>query len=190
MLLLLLGLASARAVPDAGTVAVLMADTREPDLRRWLEEHKRNELGLDEQARLVTMLTAYLNGKWACQHGYELLFYRLLRGGCAHPVWGERHPSYCKLTAIGEALSAGYGWVVYLDSDAFVHPSRAPRREERPERGASAGGGVRERADEGERRAVGVEGELALHPVAAVPAPAPPQDMRPTCGHGIYMVMV
>jgi hypothetical protein len=61
--------------------------------------------------------------RYACRHGYTLLFYLLRTPGCVHPLWGTRHPSYCKLTAIGEALAAGYEWVVYLDSDAFVRAS-------------------------------------------------------------------
>ena len=97
-----------------------MMDNRRPDLNSWAQQHGRNELTLVIQARLVTMLTAYLNTRYACRHGYELLFYKLVETGCMHPLWGTRHPSYCKLAAIGEALAAGYRWVVYLDSDAFV----------------------------------------------------------------------
>lgn len=106
------------------SVALVMMDNRQPDLNLWLEQHgSKRELNLDAQARLVTMLTAYLNTRYACRHGYTLLFYKLSHPGCAHPIWGMRHPSYCKLTAIGDALAAGYEWVVYLDSDAFI---RAP----------------------------------------------------------------
>lgn len=101
-------------------VAIVMMDDREPDLAKWLERHERNVFSLEEQAQLVTILTWYLNLRYARRHGYSLVFYRLGNPGCTHPVWGARHPSYCKLTAIGEALAAGYSWVVYLDSDAFI----------------------------------------------------------------------
>lgn len=109
---------------DAAKIAIVMMDNRPPDFSLWLKQHgASSELTLDSQAQLVTMLTAYLNMRYACRHGYTLLFYKLRRPGCAHPLWGARHPSYCKLTAIGEALAAGYEWVVYLDSDAFVRAS-------------------------------------------------------------------
>ena len=106
-----------------GSVALVMMDNRQPDLSSWMRQHVKDELNLDAQAKLVTMLTSYLNQRYACRHGYTLLFYQLSRPGCTHPLWGSRHPSYCKLTAIGEALAAGYKWVVYLDSDAFVRSS-------------------------------------------------------------------
>jgi hypothetical protein len=43
------------------SVALVMMDNRPPDLGRWLRQHGgSNELTLDSQAQLVTMLTAYL----------------------------------------------------------------------------------------------------------------------------------
>uniref|UniRef100_A0A7S4BR63 Nucleotide-diphospho-sugar transferase domain-containing protein n=1 Tax=Chrysotila carterae TaxID=13221 RepID=A0A7S4BR63_CHRCT len=74
----------------------------------------------------ATMMTYFLNLKYACLNGYQLIFYRLITEGCVHPRWGWRHPSYCKLCAIAEALAAGYEWVVYLDSDAFVRNATLP----------------------------------------------------------------
>ena len=106
-------------------VAIVMMDNRDPDLAAWLDQHRRNVLSLEVQARLVTILTSYLNMRYACRHGYTLLFYKLRRPGCMHPLWGARHPSYCKLTAIGEALHSGFAWVVYLDSDAFIRGREA-----------------------------------------------------------------
>ena len=112
---------AAPAAPGApGSVALVMMDNRQPDLRSWLRQHAKDELNLDAQARLVTMLTSYLNHRYACRHGYSLIFYQLSKPGCKHPLWGRRHPSYCKLAAIGEAIAAGYEWVVYVDSDAFI----------------------------------------------------------------------
>ena len=40
---------------------------------------------------------------------------------CRHELLGERHPSYCKLAAVAEALHRGYELVAFLDSDAFFH---------------------------------------------------------------------
>ena len=45
--------------------------------------------------------------RYACAHGYTLLYYRLAREGCEHPLWGARHPSYCKLAAIAAVLAHG-----------------------------------------------------------------------------------
>jgi hypothetical protein len=67
----------------------------------------------------TTLWTQFLNLKYACAHGYSLIFYQLVGHGCRHPLWGQRHPSYCKLAAVAETLAAGYGWVVCVDSDAF-----------------------------------------------------------------------
>ena len=50
----------------ADSVALVMADNRPPDLTKWLKEHgSSSELTLDSQAQLVTMLTAYLNMRYA-----------------------------------------------------------------------------------------------------------------------------
>jgi hypothetical protein len=38
---------------------------------------------------------------------------------CHHLLLGERHPSYCKLIAVAEALARGYELVAFFDSDAF-----------------------------------------------------------------------
>ena len=69
----------------------------------------------------VQSLTAYLNQRYACEHGYAMLYLRLSEPGCEHPRWGHRHPSYCKLAAISEALSRGHRWAVFLDTDCYVH---------------------------------------------------------------------
>lgn len=104
-------------------VAIVMMDSRAPAL-----ELRDEELTTQVQAKLLTAFTYYLNHKFACKHNYQLLFYKLADtdcagercvSGCAHPVWGDRHPSFCKLTAISAALRRGHDYVVYIDSDAF-----------------------------------------------------------------------
>ena len=62
-----------------------------------------------------------LNRGYACQHGYDLLYLRMQAATCRHELLGERHPSYCKLAAVAEALHRGYELVAFLDSDAFFH---------------------------------------------------------------------
>ena len=62
-----------------------------------------------------------LNRGYACQHGYDLLYLRMQAATCRHELLGERHPSYCKLAAVAEALHRGYALVAFLDSDAFFH---------------------------------------------------------------------
>ena len=71
-----------------------------------------------------------MNLEYALFHGYDLIFFQLQGTGCAHSQcgagcthtrWGARHASYCKVAALGAALSTQrYNWVVYIDSDAFM----------------------------------------------------------------------
>ena len=60
-----------------------------------------------------------LNRRYACRHGHDLLYLQMRGRTCRHPDLGERHPSYCKLTAVAEALARGYEVVAFLDSDAY-----------------------------------------------------------------------
>jgi hypothetical protein len=60
-----------------------------------------------------------LNRAYACAHNYDMLYLHMRRPTCSHPALGERHPSYCKLAAVAEALGRGYDLVAFLDSDAF-----------------------------------------------------------------------
>jgi len=60
-------------------------------------------------------LSFELNRRYACAHGYHLLYLRMKGESCSHVSYGTRHPSYCKLAAIGEALARGYEWAVWLD---------------------------------------------------------------------------
>ena len=106
------------ALPMSRRTAVVMMDTRVPDLvnlaRRWDATDQPMKHNVS-----TTLWTQFLNLKYACAHGYSLIFYQLVGHGCRHPLWGQRHPSYCKLAAVAETLAAGYGWVVCVDSDAF-----------------------------------------------------------------------
>ena len=62
-----------------------------------------------------------LNRAYACAHGYALIFYQMSGNSCTHATLGERHPSYCKLAAVGDALvRRQFATVVFLDSDAFI----------------------------------------------------------------------
>ena len=110
------------------SVAIVMMDSRRPEMKMGLTRHNKQEMTTQAQGRLLTLFTYYLNFKYACRHGYKLLFYKLASTdcdgrrcvtGCTHPIWGERHPSYCKLSAIAAALAEGYETVAYIDSDAF-----------------------------------------------------------------------
>eukprot|EP00966_Prymnesium_polylepis_P127297 2944009-Prymnesium_polylepis.1 len=107
-------------------------DTRFPELQRWAAKGcDAIQISKKQSADLIT-LTYFLNVEYARANGYDLIFYRSQRDascaknstkcevGCRHPTWGARHPSYCKLAGLGDALRRGYEWVVYLDSDAFV----------------------------------------------------------------------
>ena len=60
-----------------------------------------------------------INRRYACRHGLDLLYLRMRGTVCHHLLLGERHPSYCKLIAVAEALARGYELVAFFDSDAF-----------------------------------------------------------------------
>ena len=63
------------------STAVLMADTRAPDI--GIMSHKFSLKNLTAHS-----LTYYLNMKHACLHTYQLLFFRLVEEGCQHLVCG------------------------------------------------------------------------------------------------------
>ena len=118
-------------------VAIVMVDTRRPSIDAdacATLQHKEVDADhpwsdqLELKLKLVTF-NYFLNLEYARAHGYDLLYYQL-KGenctdgrcayGCSHSRWGPRHPSYCKVAGLGAALSLGYRWVVYTDSDAFI----------------------------------------------------------------------
>ena len=87
------------ALPLSRRTAVVMLDTRVPDLvnlaRRWDATDQPMKHNVS-----TTLWTQFLNLKYACAHGYSLIFSQLVGHGCRHPLWGQRHPSYCKLAAV------------------------------------------------------------------------------------------
>ena len=85
----------------ASSVALVMMDTRMPDA--LMELASAPEVSLKYNVSTVH-LTYYLNLKYACTHGYALLFYQLTSEGCEHPLWGHRHPSYCKSVPLQRVL--------------------------------------------------------------------------------------
>ena len=98
------------------STVLLMADTRVPSLPTATSAASAFSL----KNLTAHGLAFYLNLKHACLHREEFLYFHLASSACHHPLWGERHPSYCKLPAIAEALARGYDRVVFLDSDAFI----------------------------------------------------------------------
>ena len=54
--------------------------------------------------RCVRVAGCLLLREWH-RHGYDFLFFQMETTTCSHPTFGARHPSYCKLAAIGEALA-------------------------------------------------------------------------------------
>ena len=95
--------------------AIIMSDNRQPTL---------------SQPRVSTLtypaLAFALNALYACDHGYDLLYYHMASPACVYHGSGstattpphERHASYCKLPAIAHALES-YSTVVFIDSDSF-----------------------------------------------------------------------
>jgi len=97
------------------TTALVMQDHRLPSLPR-----KGTSLS-------YPTLAAFLNAAYCLRHGCTLLFFHLAEPGCAHPRWGVRHPSYCKLAALASALAMGHvEHALWLDSDAWIQPDAPP----------------------------------------------------------------
>jgi len=105
-------------VASSAATALLMSDTRLPALLAEATSASDGSFSLKNLS--AHALTFYLNLKHACLHGAHLLYFHQSASDCHHPTWGPRHPSYCKIPAIAEALSRGYERVVFLDSDAFI----------------------------------------------------------------------
>lgn len=100
---------SAEESRDAGRMALIMVDDRAPTSRR------------PRASRLSYPALAFaLNSMYACGHGYDLIYYRMVSPSCAHVSQGERRISYCKLPAIAHALSLGYAAVAFIDSDSWI----------------------------------------------------------------------
>ena len=91
-----------------GRTAVVMMDTR--------SVHERPKGALQIQYPLLAFA---LNRGYCCAQGYDLLYLHMQTETCEHAQLGTRHPSYCKLAAVAEALHRGYEQVAFLDSDAF-----------------------------------------------------------------------
>jgi hypothetical protein len=134
--LFMLAVASSGVAVRNGKVAIVMTDTNEPELFHWAKDGCNVEKQQVDYMHLgVATMTYYANLKYARAHGYDLLFYRLQGEGCAnykcgagcfHHRWGARHPSYCKVAALGAALASGSEWVVYVDSDAYFNNDAPP----------------------------------------------------------------
>ncbi|KAL1514572.1 hypothetical protein AB1Y20_003666 [Prymnesium parvum] len=116
-------------------VALVLIDTRPPQLHAWAERGCATVQLNKTSGVSFSTLTYFMNLEYARAHRYDLLFYAAAANeslalpcpdgatcvaGCRHLRWGARHPSYCKLAGLADALSRGYDWVVYLDSDAFL----------------------------------------------------------------------
>jgi len=112
-------------------VALVMMDTHDPG-EAWPQSYGEcNSIKVDWRKLNLITFTYFLNRKYALAKGYDLIYYRLQGDGCAHfscgagcrhIQWGDRHPSFCKVSALGAALTLQYDWIVYLDSDAFLAP--------------------------------------------------------------------
>ena len=105
--------------------AVVMMDTRDP--HATAAAIAQPGFKLRRNASVYYFLTYYLNLRYAERHGYEIIYYRMDGKECQHPLWGARHPSYCKLAAIAHTLALRrHRWVVWIDSDAFIRNVSLP----------------------------------------------------------------
>ena len=93
----------------AGATALVMVDDRAPVSAR------------PRGSTLTYPALAFaLNALYACEHGYDLLYYRMGSAECSHQTEGIRRTSYCKLPAIAHTLRLGYSAVVFIDSDSWI----------------------------------------------------------------------
>ena len=99
------GIVGLAAFSRGSHVVVLMSDTR----------HAFFEADVPPLRWGYPQLAFELNREYACKHGYDVLYLRMVNQTCQHETLGERHSSYCKLAAVGEALARGYSMVVFLD---------------------------------------------------------------------------
>ena len=85
-----------------------------------MSDHRSPTLGSSARATTLTYpaLAFALNAMYACEHGYDLLFYQMASPTCTHTSQGVRGASYCKLPAIAHAKT-GYEGVAFIDSDSF-----------------------------------------------------------------------
>ena len=104
-------------MPQRSHTVVLMSDTHTP----W-------PLPRQASALHYSALAAIANAHYACLHGYDFQFVRLVEDGCAHHVFGHRHPSYCKLPGIAAALRR-WRTVVFVDSDSWFVADAPPVEE-------------------------------------------------------------
>ena len=106
-------------------VALVMMDTRDP--HTTATAIAQPDFKLRRNASIYYFLTYYLNLRYAERHGYEIIYYCMIEKECQHPLWGARHPSYCKLTAIAHTLALRrHRWVIWIDSDAFIRNVSLP----------------------------------------------------------------
>ena len=83
-------------------------------------------LTLDKHASIYNSLTAYLNKAYATTHNYTFRYYRVKHFSvddsnpinCVDPHVDElRHASWAKILTTYHALSEGFDYVMYVDSD-------------------------------------------------------------------------
>ena len=82
------------------SVAIVMMDSRRPTVSGV--PFLKGQVDVE-----YPQLSAWLNARYACAHGYSFVFFRMRGESCRHPAFGERHPSYCKLAALSQARDAG-----------------------------------------------------------------------------------
>jgi hypothetical protein len=81
---------------------------------------------IHQKSAQYPQLAFELNRRYACRHGYSVLYLQMRSQLCEHPSLGLRHPSYCKLAAVADGLSRGFAFVVFLDSDSFFQNGAPP----------------------------------------------------------------
>ena len=118
---------TARTQTQFGRVLVVMADNR------------RVEPVSGEGVQQYWSVSYELARRWACRHGYNITYYRFSEyhvlekptmsitgfqnpiAACRQASVGWREAAFCKLVAVGDALSQqNFDTVLWMDSDLFI----------------------------------------------------------------------
>ena len=127
-----------------------------------------------------TSFAAIVNAYYACSNAYDFLYMRLSEDGCNHPTYGRRHPSYCKLPAIGVALRK-WRVVIFIDSDSWFVP-HAPSIDAV----IAESRGLRDLSDDGSRRGGAASTQDSSRSPSLTLAWDLPYSNGPNCGFMVW----
>lgn len=120
--------ASGAKVPNCSSardksVLILYVDNRPlpplPSSDDKLENLTWNQI--DDPNKFKIRMSLMVSSLYACKHGYDIVYVKMKNESkpCYHPTRGKRAKPWCKVVGMHFALSLGYKFVLYLDSDVL-----------------------------------------------------------------------